>query len=1212
MARNREIVELQLPSGEIVDFDVPSDLSDAEIQQRAVAAGLFEPEAAPEPPPAQGAGDVPAQAPPPEQDVPAAPTLGERFMRQQELGVRAVARGAVGVIGDAVNQALNVIPGVNLALPSQVVDEQLTKLGVATPDTAGERVAGSVVEFGAGAISGIGGATALPARLAAKLQENAAAQVAGGVAAGGAVGTAQEQGVGPWGQLVIGLVGGVGGAISADRSIAKYGNFFDKRMETGAPVTTRELAEVNKAGGVDLEPAQLEQLAEAVNGLSAASKVEAATIDLIHNPKTAMSITDGANGKKRVLTGEEKEIRREIRKAFAEDGDMADFMARTAAERDADRSIRAEAIRTEGIERVRAREALQRRDPITPAPSSIDTVRQEQLAARQDAMLARLEQKAIDAENPQTAALRENSAERNAKQNAEIDTLGANPRTVRNAEGKVRATQTFGNKLIKRVDQISPRLAVAMRKVDVVASRRTNAAIQDMGDWLENPAITRAFEKSPTFRTAVMNLDRVKMDRVVPGSAEIYDRVVAPRLMAQGQALRTQGIETLEDFHPREVRDIAKVRKALGREQRGELTLALAKAKSDKGGQDLKEDEIAAVIGRFIGGRPIKQDRTRRIKEVTEASERFYVNPRSALIDNVSSFERDIQTQQFFKQTLGEDVALRGVLPNGQVGRVLARSMESGDLSADDIQEAARLVSIAFGVGRQGPSGVVRTAKNAITLSTLGFNPFASITQLGDPFINVARFGSDSLKQFIPGKGGQFAADAYNAGVRELSSEARTPEGLARVVRRGLKAAGFEQLDRKFSKQGTKAAFSRRQKQANKNPEKFEKDMTELFGAQDAARLTDDIRANRMSDDIASLVANDVADVRPLSNLDLPVSYSKFPNGRLAFSLLSWSINQLNFVRNNALNIMEQGAKTGSTKMIAKGAKTLALMTALFAAGGGVSSTGKDLIRTTLSGEPFDPVESFEKGAIAGAVPFGMTGKFAIEGLLQGRGSVLSAIPAAGLGEQALRGITKFLTTGEPEQLMKATTMGRNLFDLMSGVNLISAAEASTDKVAKADAKGLEAFTQSPEEAELVAGLDKATQDQLALREGNRSETYKDSTGSLAAGIGHTLTKAEQIKYPFGTMVPQEVRDAWFEKDAAVALRASELQAKVLGEPRLIPALISVNFQLGTSWFKEHKKTWKLLKAGEWDKAATEAANSKWNRQTPVRVEDFQKVLRNL
>ena len=135
----------------------------------------------------------------------------------------------------------------------------------------------------------------------------------------------------------------------------------------------------------------------------------------------------------------------------------------------------------------------------------------------------------------------------------------------------------------------------------------------------------------------------------------------------------------------------------------------------------------------------------------------------------------------------------------------------------------------------------------------------------------------------------------------------------------------------------------------------------------------------------------------------------------------------------------------------------------------------------------------------------------------------------------------------------------------------------------------------------------------LKLREGVRYRSYKDSLGYLTGGVGHLLSEEEAKLYPEGSTIPSEVVDRWLVRDIALAKKASQIQAQELTEPseKLIEALVYVNFQLGTGWYKIHKKTWKLMAQGRYEEAAIEAANSVWYRQTPVRVEDFQKALRN-
>jgi GH24 family phage-related lysozyme (muramidase) len=160
---------------------------------------------------------------------------------------------------------------------------------------------------------------------------------------------------------------------------------------------------------------------------------------------------------------------------------------------------------------------------------------------------------------------------------------------------------------------------------------------------------------------------------------------------------------------------------------------------------------------------------------------------------------------------------------------------------------------------------------------------------------------------------------------------------------------------------------------------------------------------------------------------------------------------------------------------------------------------------------------------------------------------------------------------------------------------------------------------QDPNE-EMRQTFRKKIQDHLVLREGNKEKSYLDSLGKLTAGIGHLLSPEEAKLYPEGTVVPEEIRNNWFEADSAKATKAAYDQAQEIQAPSLIPALTSVNFQLGTAWTEKFPTAYEHLKNGNYESAIQEIENtsegsgklSNWNKQTPVRVKDFVASIREL
>jgi lysozyme len=127
----------------------------------------------------------------------------------------------------------------------------------------------------------------------------------------------------------------------------------------------------------------------------------------------------------------------------------------------------------------------------------------------------------------------------------------------------------------------------------------------------------------------------------------------------------------------------------------------------------------------------------------------------------------------------------------------------------------------------------------------------------------------------------------------------------------------------------------------------------------------------------------------------------------------------------------------------------------------------------------------------------------------------------------------------------------------------------------------------------------------LKDREGYRLDVYLDSEGLPTVGIGHLVVSADKLKV--GDTIDDARATAFFKKDSADAVSAAKSQASKAGinDGDFIVYLASVNFQLGTDWYKEHKKTWALIMEGQYSAAAAEVKKSRWNSQTPVRTKDF-------
>lgn len=104
-------------------------------------------------------------------------------------------------------------------------------------------------------------------------------------------------------------------------------------------------------------------------------------------------------------------------------------------------------------------------------------------------------------------------------------------------------------------------------------------------------------------------------------------------------------------------------------------------------------------------------------------------------------------------------------------------------------------------------------------------------------------------------------------------------------------------------------------------------------------------------------------------------------------------------------------------------------------------------------------------------------------------------------------------------------------------------------------------------------------------------------------------------KLKVGDRISAAQKDEFWKADSKLALIAAKAQMRSAGiqddDPFLAP-LASVNIQLGTGWRNVHKKTWDLIRAGNYVAAAREAQKSEWFGDTPKRVRAFQSELLKL
>jgi len=158
------------------------------------------------------------------------------------------------MLGDPIVGTVNRMLGTKYTMPTQAMEDLLTRIGVAQPSTEAERI----VQAASAGMAGAGGTAALGRTIQAAsgasmpvtrevgrmIASQPAAQIAGGAGAGAAGQIAQEQGAGPVGQIAASLAGGLAGAqLATPRRIqpAAMSQRVDEATQRGIPVMTSDI-----------------------------------------------------------------------------------------------------------------------------------------------------------------------------------------------------------------------------------------------------------------------------------------------------------------------------------------------------------------------------------------------------------------------------------------------------------------------------------------------------------------------------------------------------------------------------------------------------------------------------------------------------------------------------------------------------------------------------------------------------------------------------------------------------------------------------------------------------------------------------------------------------------------------------------------------------------------------------------------------------------
>jgi hypothetical protein len=492
-----------------------------------------------------------------------------------------------------------------------------------------------------------------------------------------------------------------------------------------------------------------------------------------------------------------------------------------------------------------------------------------------------------------------------------------------------------------RIERWSPAVAQKLRNYEA----RTHFDYHDWSTaarpWAE---AVRKIDKEP-LREMTRHLYNGRFDEARAimqreGGPELLDqfRVVEDILAHIRSQMRRVGIKDkdIPNYFPRTVKDLKGLKAALGTEELKGVDAYLRRVKDPVRAMEMYMKANPKVKERAL--------RRRKVSEIDEEIDQFY----SSLGTSLDRHFRDSTSLVRRREFLGKyaEVTDKGAEDiEGGITDMVDDLLDVADPEGRD--EIARLLKARFVAGEKNMYGWLQNIRN-IGHTALLANPVSATTQLADlgPTAWVYGLGKTSMATVknTTGKGKRmFNADDLGVMEQMVQEINETGAGLStKVLEKGLRYSGFRAMD-KFGKDAIiTASYDKAARMARSfhGKKQLAKDLRASWG-DETGQLIQDLADGKRSELVRLYLFTQLSKMQPITKSEMPQMYLEMPNGRILYQLMSWTIKQVDVMRQEILGTAQKVLQKGGMKKAGGTAKELATkMVAgyMFIGGMGVAS----------------------------------------------------------------------------------------------------------------------------------------------------------------------------------------------------------------------------------------------------------------------------------
>jgi hypothetical protein len=414
------------------------------------------------------------------------------------------------------------------------------------------------------------------------------------------------------------------------------------------------------------------------------------------------------------------------------------------------------------------------------------------------------------------------------------------------------------------------------------------------------------------------------MSEFSPALSEAFEKNVKPVLDELGTELLESGhsFEKIANYFPRRVKDYDALRASLGLKERGILDEQLeAYAKNKKTSvSKLTDEERSKVIDLALRGYKQTKDgfkpsfaKQRAIDKVDNVTLDTYANADESLAMYIRNAVHDVERRKFFGRSTKVDDANQFDTQTS-IGQLVKDELADGTLDKARQLELEELLSARFIGGEQSPSAVGKAIRDLGYMGTIA-NPITAMIQLSDAGVTS---GLSGFRNTIASMFGTKEIKIVDLGIDDLITKELAlgdNRKIAKALDKIMSGVGFKAIDR-LSKETLINAALKRARAAVKSPKgeaKLRKEVEKVMGKETDAFIAD-MKAGEVSRNVKLWAFNELSDVQPVSLSEMPEMYLNSKNGRLAYMLKSFTLKQIDLVRNKVIGQWKAGNKVQASK----------------------------------------------------------------------------------------------------------------------------------------------------------------------------------------------------------------------------------------------------------------------------------------------------------